>query len=136
MYQVQNYKNTSWIPTFAGMTFSFFVILSLTENPFFSFSVFFCHPRNPLSGIKSNLSSPTWLGIQALLILDSRFRGNDNTSVIIEIFYWGSRLLSSGFPQSLGMTRKIARNDRNRSREWPSLSSSKSIIRNPYSHSC
>ena len=32
----------------------------------------------------SNLSSPTWLGIQTLLILDSRFRGNDKKCFCIK----------------------------------------------------
>jgi len=32
----------------------------------------------PMSSLKTiQLSSPTWLGIQTLLIMDSRFRGND-----------------------------------------------------------
>jgi len=79
-------RNTSWIPAFAGMT-------------------------SPLSSPKTTpMSSPTWLGIQALLILDSRNRSEwqkvflyqvwynktsvilENTpTVILEIFYRGSR---------------------------------------------
>ena len=73
-----------------------------------------CHSRNLLSGIKSNLSSPTWLGIQCLF-----FSLLFSFSVIPEIFKHESMLLFSltleekklpGFPQSLWMTE--------RSREW------------------
>ncbi len=52
---------------------------------------YYCHPWDILSGIKSNLSSPTWLGIQTFFPLFEEE-------------------IHPGFPLSLWMT--------NRSREW------------------
>ena len=56
-------RNTSWIPAFAGMT-------------------------SPLSSPKTTpMSSPTWLGIQALLILDSCNRSEWQKVFLYQVWY-------------------------------------------------
>ena len=110
-------RNTSWIPAFAGMTKrcvrndNTFVIPEST--PTVILEIFY---RG-----SSNLSSPTWLGIQC-------FSLSFSFSVIPEIFKQESMVFfsltleeginTSWIPAFAGMTKRCVRNDREVYAKW------------------